>query len=54
MTTKRLVLASVASAFAIGVAISQQPAPIPGMETKPGMDMRMMAPDPGDSASAKG
>ncbi len=51
---KRLVLASVASAFAIGIAIAQQPAPMPGMDMKSGMDMRMMAPDPSDSASTKG
>ncbi len=45
---KRLVLASVASALAIGFAIAQQPAPMPGM------DMKMMAPNPSDSASTKG
>ncbi len=51
---KRLVLAFAASAFVIGAAIAQQPAPMPGMEMKPGMDMKMMAPDPNDSASTKG
>jgi len=45
---KRLVLAFVASAFVIGTAIAQQPAPMPGM------DMKMMAPNPSDSASTKG
>jgi uncharacterized protein (DUF305 family) len=44
---KRLILASVASAFVVGIAIAQQPAPMPGG------DMKMMAPDPSDSASTK-
>ena len=51
---KRLVLASVASAFVIGIAVAQQSAPMPGMDMKRGMDMKMMAPDPSDSASTKG
>lgn len=51
---KRLVLASVASAFVIGIAIAQQPAPMPGMDMKLGKDMKMMAPNPSDSASTKG
>lgn len=51
---KRLVLASVASAFVIGIAIAQQPAPMPGMDMKSGKDMKMMAPNPSDSASTKG
>jgi uncharacterized protein (DUF305 family) len=57
---KRLILASVASAFAIGIAVAQQSAPMPGMDMKsgmdmkPGMDMKMMAPNPSDSASTKG
>ena len=53
---KRLVLASVASAFVIGSALAQQsaPPPMPGMDMKSGMDMKMMAPNPSDSASTKG
>lgn len=51
---KRLVLSSVASEFVVGVAIDQQSAPMPGMDTKSGMDMKMMAANPSDTASTKG
>ena len=51
---KRFVLASIASAFVIGVAIAQQSAPMPGMDMKSGMDMKMMAPNPSDTTSTKG
>lgn len=51
---KRLVLASVASVFVVGMAIAQQTAPMPEMDMKSGMDMKMMAPNPSDSASTKG
>ncbi len=45
---KHLVLASVASAFVAGSALAMQHAPTTGM------DMKMMAPSPGDTASTKG
>lgn len=45
---KHLVLASVASVFVAGSALAMQHAPTTGM------DMRMMAPSPGDTASTKG
>ena len=51
---KRLVLATVVSVFVIGLAIAQQPAPMPGMDMKSGMDMKMKAPNPNDPASTKG
>ena len=51
---KRLVLACLASAFVIGIAIAQQSTPMPGVDMKSCMDMKMMAPDPSDSASTKG
>ncbi len=45
---KRLLLASFASAFVISSAPAQQANPMPGM------DMKMMAPNPNDPASTKG
>ncbi len=50
---KRVLLASVATLFATAAAIAADPAPMPGMDMKPGMGMKMMAPDPSDSASTK-
>lgn len=46
----RLIVASAASVLMIAAATAQQPAPMPGMEMK-GMDMKMMMPNPADSAS---
>ena len=48
---KRILLASVASAFVIGSALAQQATPTPGMDMK-GMDMKMPSPD--DPPSTKG
>lgn len=50
---KHVFLASVASLLATTAALATDPAPMPGMDMKPGMGMKMMAPDPSDSASTK-
>ena len=50
---KHVFLASVASLLATTAALAADPAAMPGMDMKPGMGMKMMAPDPGDSASTK-
>lgn len=49
----RLIVASAASVLMIAAAMAQQSAPMPGMDTK-GMDMKMMMPNPADSASTSG
>ena len=50
---KRILLTSVASVLAIATALAADPATTTGMEMKPGMGMKMMNPDPSDSASTK-
>lgn len=50
---KRIILASAASVLTIATALAADSAPMPGMDMKPGMGMKMMAPDPSDSASTK-
>ncbi len=50
---KRILLTSVAAILATAAALAADPAPMPGMDMKPGMGMKMMNPDPSDSASTK-
>ena len=50
---KSILLASVASVLATAAALAADPAPMPCMDMKPGMGMKMMTPDPSDSASTK-
>ena len=45
---KRIILASICSVFMASSVLAQSVAPAPGM------DMKMMMPDPGDSPSTKG
>ena len=49
----RLLLASIAAVFLLSNALAQQSNPMPGMDIK-GMDMKMIMPNPNDSASTKG
>ena len=50
---KRLIIASIASAFVIGGALAQQATPMPGMGMM-GMDMKMMMPSADDPVSTRG
>lgn len=49
----RILVAAVASVLMTGSALAQQPSAMPGMDMK-GMDMKMMMPNPSDSASTAG
>jgi uncharacterized protein (DUF305 family) len=51
---RRILYASVASILMIGAVIAQQPTPMPGMDMKGMMDMKMMMPSPADSAATAG
>jgi uncharacterized protein (DUF305 family) len=50
---KRILLAAAASVLTMATALAADSAPMPGMDMKPGMGMKMMAPEAGDSASTK-
>jgi uncharacterized protein (DUF305 family) len=49
----RFLVVSLASVLALGGAIAQQPAPMPGTDMK-GMDMKKIMPGAGDSTSTAG
>jgi uncharacterized protein (DUF305 family) len=51
---RRILYASVASILMIGAVIAQQTTPMPGMDMKGMMDMKMMMPSPADSAATAG
>jgi uncharacterized protein (DUF305 family) len=51
---RHILYASVASILMMGTANAQQTTPMPGMDMKGMMDMKMMMPNPADSAATAG
>lgn len=51
---RHILYASVASVLMMGTANAQQTTPMPGMDMKGMMDMKMMMPNPADSAATAG